>query len=671
MKRLSSLGWVLPVVCVGLGALSGCSDEQAPAELASGDGAVQLEELRRLSAVPLEVALDQETGRLTTLRGRVALPGRSAEEAAQSFLVKYAPILRVAPNLEDLRLVAATSDLGGSTVRFAQEYEGVPVFDGALVLGFDPGGALVHVVSDYVPDLLVPVTPALSADNALALAEASVGEPLPASTSPRLVVVLGDREHDGHYLVWQVTVALDLPVGSWHLFFDAQSGELVRSIDLVKRAGAACVSCDPTLDPGCGSLFLPNAVDAADDPSLRDTSNVDAYQVGCALGNLTSSTRLDGAYANTGLTTNRIGPPYNQLRSNNQQAVDEVNTYYHANRAKGYLDQLGFPAVMSYSISINAHDSSVGDNSYYSGQQLHFGDGGVDDAQDGDVVYHEYGHAIQDNQVPNYGLTDEGGATGEGFGDYWAAAVTDDADTTQLGLGCVAPWDATAYNPYNGTLGTGCLRRVDGTQQYPRDFVWEVHEDGKMWSAALWRLRNTAGVGAGVADSLVIKAHTFLTASAKFINAADALLSADSALYGGAHSAAIHDAMKAQGIPRTGTAASSTGVTSSVNFSCQTPHNYQNYGYKECIYTKPGAARVRFHFTAFNTEAGYDVAYISDANFRQVQALSGKPFGGGNSGAAGYSAAVAGDTIVLRFKADYTVVRYGFVIDKVYYSNSP
>ena len=35
-------------------------------------------------------------------------------------------------------------------------------------------------------------------------------------------------------------------------------------------------------------------------------------------------------------------------------------------------------------------------------------------------------------------------ALGEGFGDYWAAALTDDSFATVLGPACVASWDATA-----------------------------------------------------------------------------------------------------------------------------------------------------------------------------------------------------------------------------------
>jgi MYXO-CTERM domain-containing protein len=478
------------------------------------------------------------------------------------------------------------------------------------------------------------------------------------------MVVRGGKGHPGWHLAWRVEARTAPPrLGDWYVFVSAESGRVVRAFDRLKRGGADCVPCNPAADPACGLVLFENPVDALDNPYLTNGSNVDGVQMGCVLTNLTSTVVLDGLYANTAITAPRAAPPYDSLRSAGQTALDEVNVYYHVNRAKEYLNSLGHTGVMSYSIAIDAHDGALGDNSYYSPAdlELHFGEGGVDDAQDADVVYHEYGHAIQDDQVLGYGLSAEGGATGEGFGDYWAAAMTDDsACEPALGPACVAGWDAVSYNPYDGSVGSGCLRRLDGTKQYPEDFVWEVHADGEMWGAALWSLRGQ--VGGSMVDALVIQAHSYLTASADFIDAADGLLSADVALHGGAHAGAIHDAMRVRGLPRTATPAATTNMSSFAAYSCSTSHSYANWEYTECSYTVPGADRVRFRFSIFNTESGWDYVYISDPDYLQVERLSG------NLGSNVLSAAVSGDTIVARFKADGSVRRYGFDIDRVYYS---
>jgi hypothetical protein len=47
---------------------------------------------------------------------------------------------------------------------------------------------------------------------------------------------------------------------------------------------------------------------------------------------------------------------------------------------------------------------------------------------------------------------------------------------------CVADWDSTSYTP--GPVH--CLRRIDGNKHYPEDADGDVHDDGEIWSPALW-----------------------------------------------------------------------------------------------------------------------------------------------------------------------------------------
>ncbi len=625
--------------------------------------AVRAERKGRLEAILKHAltaprALTDGEGRLITLRGRFLLLGATPREAAATFLRDNARLLGV-HDPAHLTHSTETHDAGGTVLRYAQRHEGVPVIDGAIVIGFDPSGALVHLANRTVHALPESTVPAL--DAAAAVRRAG-GATVVAAARPRLVIVRGDKAHPGHHLAWEVLVP-----GDRHVYVGSERGEIVAVRDLLRGTAPPCAPCDADVDAGCGRIFFDNPVVRLDDPSLRDGSNVNAAHQDCALSNLVSATRLDGIHVSTAITGPRYGPPWNRLRSSDQQAVDEVNAYYHADRAKRYLDQIGFPGVMNFPVAIDAHDAGVGDNSFYSlsTKEIHFGTGGVDDALDPDIIYHEYGHAIQDNQVPNFGTTNEGGAMGEGFGDYWAAALLDHAEATLLGRGCIGAWDATAYNPWTGTFGTGCLRRIDHPWIYPQDVRFQLHGDGEIWSAFLWDLRAIAGGAVG--DALVIKSHTFLTADARFMDGADAILSADMALHGGTFTAAVESARIARRIPRTAAPAPDAGVDTVVPYACSSSHNYANLEYRECRVTVPGAGRVRFHFSRFHTEAGWDFAWISDADYNTVQVISGEPFGGG----AGLSATVPGDTIVLRFRADQSIRRYGFDIDEVRYAPAP
>jgi hypothetical protein len=50
-----------------------------------------------------------------------------------------------------------------------------------------------------------------------------------------------------------------------------------------------------------------------------------------------------------------------------------------------------------------------------------------------------------------------------------------------------------------------CLRRVDRDLIYPRDLTGDVHRDGRIWSRALWEIRQA--LGNVVADTVILEAQ--------------------------------------------------------------------------------------------------------------------------------------------------------------------
>jgi hypothetical protein len=194
--------------------------------------------------------------------------------------------------------------------------------------------------------------------------------------------------------------------------------------------------------------------------------------------------------------------------------------YFHFDFAQRYIQSLGFTNVNNRH-QVFAIQRLRADNTFYSpnNRQISLGTGGVDDAEDGEVVIHEYGHSIQDNQVPGFGSSQQGGAMGEGFGDYLAATVGASL-SGDFQITCIAEWDATSY-----AAGVPhCLRRLDSTKHFPEDAVGEVHDDGEMWSASLFQLRTA--LGATKADRLILQAHFLLSANANFRDGSNALVTA-------------------------------------------------------------------------------------------------------------------------------------------------
>jgi hypothetical protein len=239
------------------------------------------------------------------------------------------------------------------------------------------------------------------------------------------------------------------------------------------------------------------------------------------LQGLTGNNRLDGQFASgSGSKSRAAGTNNNFIFLRNTKAFSETMAYFHIDFAERYIQALGFTNVNNRQ-QVFSIDRLTADNSSYSPstKKITYGTGGVDDAEDGEVIIHEYGHSVQDNQVPGFGSTEEGGAMGEGFGDYLAGTVNS-ALAGDFQLTCLAEWDATSY-----AAGVPhCLRRLDGTKHYPQDKDGEVHDDGEMWSASLFQIRTA--LGAARADKLIIQAHFLLSTQANFSDGSNALVTA-------------------------------------------------------------------------------------------------------------------------------------------------
>jgi Zn-dependent metalloprotease len=166
----------------------------------------------------------------------------------------------------------------------------------------------------------------------------------------------------------------------------------------------------------------------------------------------------------------------------------------------------------------------------------------VPDAQDGEIILHELGHAIQDAICPDFGQTAESGAIGEGFGDYFAASYFE-RRKPQRYRACVMTWDGLASGLAEG-LEPPCLRRVDAPLTF-RHFHWrrnrdgkrlrhrndDVHDNGQIWSSTLWEIREA--LGRRTADRLIVESHFQLDGFTTFARGARAIIDADRNLNGG------------------------------------------------------------------------------------------------------------------------------------------
>ncbi|HEX2835750.1 MAG TPA: proprotein convertase P-domain-containing protein [Thermoanaerobaculia bacterium] len=356
------------------------------------------------------------------------------------------------------------------------------------------------------------------------------------------------------------SIVYDSPLEPYAEDVDVATGALVRRIPLFYRAKAARV-------------FDVNPVVATNDPTLQDRNDSAAAVPSFAyrdvvLQDVEESGPLRGPYASLiDRQTPTIAPPDASgplVFDREQDGFEDVHAYFHVDRNQRYVQSLGYVgsrAIAPYAIEIDAHATSGTDNSFFLPSliqigrgTLFFGEGGTDDAEDADLLIHEYGHALLEWIAPGtFGGANvsEARALGEGFGDYWAfSAHAGDRVLRGRDPFCFADWDArcwedAASQQCSYAPGSDCLRRLDGTAtmaDYERVSRTGVeHQNGMIWSSALREIH--MAVGKTVADTIILESNFDVPAQPTYATMARLLLRADQQLYGGAHAAAICSAM--------------------------------------------------------------------------------------------------------------------------------
>jgi hypothetical protein len=319
-------------------------------------------------------------------------------------------------------------------------------------------------------------------------------------------------------------------------------GRLARArVDLDAATGRVLQVVDPArYDEGTAHVFDPNPVVTSRNTGLRPPGDVlpgvpgtsaalTAQLRSVPITFTSSSPQLTGAWANLLFPVGYSGSDLSYPRSDPRFVG--LSAYAHVDRYQRWLQSLGFKDVDAEPQDLVALTAGEDNSAYYPGEDvIVYEGGGVPDAEDGEVVLHEYGHAIQDAQVPGFGANHEAGSMGEGFGDFNAANYY---ALTSNGFGdlCVAEWDSTAYS----TSTPPCLRRLDSTKRWdPAHPSSDVHVDGQLWSAYLWRLRSHLGGSTPArsrnAITLVLTAQELQTPDATFGSAVASLRTAAKAL---------------------------------------------------------------------------------------------------------------------------------------------
>ncbi len=473
-------------------------------------------------------------------------PGRGRpEQIADEFLSANAPFLKLESFRTRLKSPRIIESLGAWHVIRQQYHRGLRIHRAYVTVHIGLDRRVFLVKNRAVPEELLEKARDFELSR-----ESAERHALRTLRKPRNgVVVLGVErlwfpQKKTIRPAFRVRLHRQSPRREWIIHVDARTGDILSKYDNL------------AFSPAFGRVFDPNPVVALGDwrPLLNKKKAVQppaAAYATVALAGLAAVRRLNGVRVTTASTPGRVSSTTRRfLFAAHQPGFEEVMTYFHIDRAIRYLESLGFSgrrALFRAPLKVNARGTRD-DNSWYSPgmKSLTFGTGGVDDAEDAEIILHEFGHALQDAICPDFGQSVQAAAMGEGFGDYFAGSFFA-AKKSPRYRPTLMTWDAIA----EGDPGDDppCLRRLDEPLTYESfDFSdsADEHENGKIWSATLWDIWNA--LGRDIADRVVIESHFQLDGFTTFARGARAILDADRNLFEGRHTSRLRQIFASRGI---------------------------------------------------------------------------------------------------------------------------
>ena len=316
------------------------------------------------------------------------------------------------------------------------------------------------------------------------------------------------------------------------------NGEILHSINKIKHHHID----GPNDTVITGNVFDPDPLTTAmvDYGSPYLDQNDDSYPL---LENETSQRMVLATYSNgifelkndfvkvVNISQPNISPPVsstdNFLFNRKQDGFEAVNVLYHLTEHKLHLDALGFTNIPGYVLQVDPHALGGADNSQFVPSlpaRLEFGEGGVDDAEDADVIIHEYMHAYINAATGSNSGTTERETLDECMGDYFAASYS--RSVNNYNQDYVFTWDG--HNEFwQGRL-------VESTKDYKQtSFNGNIYEHTDLFASPLMEAYGI--LGRNTMDQIVMEGIFSLGSSTTFKQLAEHIIDADVLLNGAAN----------------------------------------------------------------------------------------------------------------------------------------
>lgn len=452
---------------------------------------------------------------------------------------------------------------GGAVVRLNQTAGGLDVLGAQVAVRLDAAGRVRWMSGRVVPEAdKIPTRPKIDA----AAAAFAAGSPGSAHDASLVIHAVGPGTPR---LAWRVLLPRNVAkMQTLRVFVDAQTGKVFNVENLVRTDRQANVfEWNPAVSPQTTTTLegLPPGLAAGAhlenaDLQVRnciDNRHCSTFETGFGTYNIHFCDIMPVAAADengdfTALTYGSDTEP--------EDPFSEVQMFYHVGKVYDFFRGFGFESLTSTpltavvnlripSLDVSGVCVASGDPltpwKPSPGSELHpfdnaafmpkgtlgsfppedwivFGQGEIRDlSYDGDVVYHEFTHAVMGTVSPELpaaipdvaGVDPTPGGLHEGYADYFSAALTGDPEMGEYaGVGLVPM-----------PLPSGALRSLGNDKVCPDDLWGETHQDGEAWAGALWDIREAlAAENRRTFDQAVFEVMSTLGASDTQLSAAAA-----------------------------------------------------------------------------------------------------------------------------------------------------
>jgi len=430
--------------------------------------------------------------------GDLVLPGGPVRDAAdlearlRAFLAAHPDMLHGGQDASLKDLATQHVGLHGDVwyAHFIQQWRGHRVELAELTFRVSPEGRIMLAGSDLHP-VIDAQEPRLDLAAAAAAAQALQRDlaVLDLQVDDWVLLPLLDGKGFRFRSAWPVRLVLDHPEQIWRVFLDGQTGEVlwswneVRNVEVQGRLLGLVEEqqpSDPELPQPLQHLRLrfdgETVYTDADGYYSWETDSAPPWTVtGALYGRFADVQRQDGP---DGAFSFQVSPGTDSLTVTLEHAqIVELDCYHHTTRVHDFITDMD-PSFTWLNeplpVRVNINQTC---NAYWDGYSINFfreGGGCPNTGQVAGVVYHEYGHGINDRQYRQagapWGMTS--GAMHEGLADVTAIYLQDES--------FVSP----------GWL----IRNLDNNNRYPEDIINQVHYDGMILGGAMYDMRESLGL---------------------------------------------------------------------------------------------------------------------------------------------------------------------------------